>query len=122
MSNSQLTPKQQDLLLHMDAYKSMGPHGIHLRILKVLLSLQNLSMIFEQFWESEGFQLTGSWQMSQFSTLRRRTLETTGLSVSLQCQAKSWKRLLWEVLKNTWRTVQASVTASTVSHRESPAC
>lgn len=28
MSNSQLTPKQQDLLLPMDACKSMGPHGI----------------------------------------------------------------------------------------------
>lgn len=41
MSNSQLTPKQQDLLLHMDAYRSTGPHGIHLRILKMLLmSLQ----------------------------------------------------------------------------------
>lgn len=93
MSNSQLTPKQQDLLLHMDAYRTTGPHGTHLRILKMLLmSLQNLSMIFEQFWESEGFQLTGSWQMSQFSTSRRRTLETTGLSISLQCQAKSWKR------------------------------
>lgn len=29
MFNSQVTPKLQDLLLQMDAYKSIGPRGIH---------------------------------------------------------------------------------------------
>ncbi|KAJ7424113.1 hypothetical protein WISP_30535 [Willisornis vidua] len=33
-----------DLLLQLDPYKSMGPDGIHSRILKkLLMSLQNLS-------------------------------------------------------------------------------
>lgn len=39
----------KDLLFQLDPSKSMGPHGIHLRILKVLAS-RSLSMIFEQSW------------------------------------------------------------------------
>lgn len=63
MFNSQSTPKQQDLLLHMDAYTAMGPHGIHLRILKMLLmSRQNLSMIFEQVWESG--RVPADWKLA----------------------------------------------------------
>lgn len=37
--------------------------------------------------------MTESWQMSQFSRrARRRILETTGLSVSLQCPVESQKK------------------------------
>lgn len=47
----------------------------------------------------ERSQLTGSWRtLSLFS--RRSPPETAGLSVSLQCLVKSWKRLFWELLKS----------------------
>lgn len=73
-----------------------------------LVSLQNLSSWFLSSPENlERSQLVGSWQMlSQFSRRpRRRTPETTGLSVSLWCLIKLW-RLFWEVLTNTWKTTQ----------------
>ncbi|KAJ7400019.1 hypothetical protein BTVI_109453 [Pitangus sulphuratus] len=45
-----------DLLLQLDPYKSMGPDGIHARILKDLADVitQPLSVIFEESWESRG--------------------------------------------------------------------
>ncbi|KAJ7421823.1 hypothetical protein WISP_41053 [Willisornis vidua] len=48
----------RDLLLQLDPYKSLGPDGIHPRILKELAGviIKSLSMIFEWSWKS---QLTG---------------------------------------------------------------
>lgn len=93
MSNSQPTPRQQDLLLHMDAYKSMGPDGIHLRILKMLLmSLQNLSMIFEQFWESRG--VPADWKLANVPVFHNKEEDPGNhRPVSLTAvPGKSWKR------------------------------
>jgi len=46
---------------------------------------------------------TSIWQtLSQFSrTVRRKTLVITSLSVLLQHLIKLWRRLFWELLKNT---------------------
>lgn len=49
----------------------MGPHEIHLRILKMLLmSLQNLSMIFEQSWESRG--VPGDWKLTNVPVFKNK--------------------------------------------------
>ncbi|KAJ7407900.1 hypothetical protein WISP_123992 [Willisornis vidua] len=44
----------QDLLIQMNRYKSMGPDGIHPRILKELahVIVKPLSVTFERSWES----------------------------------------------------------------------
>ncbi|KAJ7426807.1 hypothetical protein WISP_12368 [Willisornis vidua] len=50
----------QDLLLQVGPYKSMGPDGIQ----KTVDVITNpLSMIFEQSWDPERSQVTGSWRM-----------------------------------------------------------
>ncbi|KFO03653.1 RNA-directed DNA polymerase from mobile element jockey, partial [Balearica regulorum gibbericeps] len=44
----------RDFLLHLDAYKSMGPNGIHPRVLRQLADVivRPLSIIFQRSWES----------------------------------------------------------------------
>ncbi|KAJ7424716.1 RNA-directed DNA polymerase from mobile element jockey [Pitangus sulphuratus] len=52
-----------DLLLQLDPCKSIGPNGIHPRILKELVGViaQPLSMIFEQSWESR--EVPADWKL-----------------------------------------------------------
>ncbi|KAK4827430.1 hypothetical protein QYF61_017868 [Mycteria americana] len=54
----------QDLLLHLDAHKSMGPDGIHPRVLKLLASVITglLSIIFQWSWESG--QVPVDWKLA----------------------------------------------------------
>ncbi|KAJ7408787.1 hypothetical protein BTVI_58546 [Pitangus sulphuratus] len=54
----------QDLLLQLDPYKSMGPDGIHTRILKELADviIKPLSMIFEWSWESR--EVPADWKLA----------------------------------------------------------
>ncbi|KAJ7414954.1 RNA-directed DNA polymerase from mobile element jockey-like [Pitangus sulphuratus] len=53
----------QDLLLQMDPYRSMGPDGIHPKILEELADViaKPLSMIFEQSWESR--EVPAEWKL-----------------------------------------------------------
>lgn len=48
----------QDLLLQLDAHKTMGPDGIHSWVLKELANVTTelLSIIFQCSWESGDFQ------------------------------------------------------------------
>lgn len=99
MFNSQSSPKQQDMLLQMDAYKSTGPHGIPLRILKMLLmSSKNLSMIFEQSWESRGFP--------------------AGKCPSLQQQGGPWQPQACQSHFSAWPHQEEMVLGSTEKHLE----
>lgn len=76
----------QDLLLHLNPYKPIGPVGIHPRILKELADVieRPLSMIFEQFWESGGVPV--GWKLVNvpvFMEGNKDDLGNMGLSVSL---------------------------------------
>ncbi|KAJ7400326.1 hypothetical protein BTVI_106395 [Pitangus sulphuratus] len=53
----------RDLLLQLDPYKSMGPDGIHPRILKELADVitKPLSMIFE--WSRESREVPADWKL-----------------------------------------------------------
>ncbi|KAJ7421910.1 hypothetical protein BTVI_15895 [Pitangus sulphuratus] len=53
----------QHPLLQLDPYKSMGPHGIHPRILKELADVitKPLSMIFERSWEYR--EVSADWKL-----------------------------------------------------------
>jgi len=69
----------------------------------------------------ERSQLTESLQMFQFSRrARRKTLVIKGLSFFLGCLAKLGRGLFWELLKNTWKTMQSLVITNAGSQGESP--
>ena len=94
----------QDLLLHLAAYKSMGPSGIHPRVLRELATaLRGLSQCFPICsGDLESSRLTGSWQMVQFSGRgRKQSLVTPGLSDSVWCLAERWRKFCWELLNNS---------------------
>lgn len=118
------TPSQPSQL-KLDPCKCMGLYRIHPRILKEQgdVIAKPFTMIFKQSWKS--WEVPADRKLASIvSVLRRagrRTLETTGLSVSIQCVVKLRGRLFWEMLKNTWKTKQSLVTASTASWKESPA-
>lgn len=88
----------RDLLLPLDPYKSMCPDGIHPIVSKNCYHCKAKRNGFcsMSFWNPERSQVTGSW----FSRRPRRTLENTGLSVSLHWQVKLWRRLFW----GYWKT------------------
>lgn len=90
--NDKLPPDPElvwDLLLHLDPHESMGPHGIYPEVLKELVAVivRSLLMILEWSWASE--EIPVDWKLSNFQERARRlTLETIGLSVSVQCLVK----------------------------------
>ncbi|GAB0184195.1 mitochondrial enolase superfamily member 1 [Grus japonensis] len=54
----------RDLLLHLDAFKSIGPNGIHPRVLRELADViaRPLSIIFQQFWKSG--EVSVDWKLA----------------------------------------------------------
>lgn len=110
------------LLCLVDTKKFKGPNGIYLTYIKrYLMPLWDLSQLFFNGPGSLGSsQLTGSWQMSQFSRrMRKETLVITGLSATIQCLAKLQRRLLKELMENTQQTMYSLATANTGSQWES---
>lgn len=94
-----------DLLLQLDAHKSIGLDGIHSRYWMSwpILLWGPFPLFFKGLGSLERSQSIGSWLMSQFSKrVKRKTLVITGLSVSLWCLVKLWRRLFWESLKITF--------------------
>ena len=51
----------RDLLHHLDAHKSVGPHGLHARVLKELADVlvKSLSMIYLKSWLTGRSHWTG---------------------------------------------------------------
>ena len=90
--NDQLTVDPEivwDLLLQLDPYKSMRPDGIHLKVLKKLPDVITKPLsVLEQSQESR--EVPADWKLGKVVTVfkKGKTLETAGLSVSLQCPVK----------------------------------
>ncbi|GAB0210391.1 mitochondrial enolase superfamily member 1 [Grus japonensis] len=70
----------RDLLLHLDAYKSMGPDGIHPRVLRELADViaRPLSIIFQWSWESG--EVPVDWKLANVvPTFKKGKKEAPGL-------------------------------------------
>ena len=81
--------------------------------------LNYFSMILGIWRDSRWLEADKHCSNSQDSA-RKKTLVITGLSVSLQCLVKLWRKLCWEFMKNTWRTMRSLVTAYAGSWGEGP--
>ena len=80
----------------------MEPDGIHRRVLKELADVIAglLSIIFQWSWESG--EVPGNWKLANVVPVFKKGKKViTDLSVLLQCLVKLWRRLFWELLKNT---------------------
>ena len=83
-----------DLLQKLDAYKSMGPDGLHPRVLRELADVvaKLLSIAFWQSW------LTGDvlvdWKLTNVTPIFKKgqkdILVAADLSVSPQCLGRFW--------------------------------
>ncbi|GAB0183771.1 mitochondrial enolase superfamily member 1 [Grus japonensis] len=62
----------QELLLHLDAYKFMGPGGIHPRVLRELADVivRPLSIIFQRSWESG--EVPVDWKLANFAPIFKK--------------------------------------------------
>ncbi|PKU36241.1 rna-directed dna polymerase from mobile element hypothetical protein [Limosa lapponica baueri] len=61
-----------DLLLQLNAHKSMGPNGIHPRVLKELADviLRSLSLFYQ--WSSESCELSVDWRQANVIPIFRK--------------------------------------------------
>lgn len=89
--------------IHMDSSQSMQRHGWHC-----------CKTSFNYFPKVLGiWKGPVNWKLSQFSRrVRKKTQIIIGLSVSIQCLVNLWRRLFWQLLKNTWKTMQPLVTVN----------
>lgn len=94
----------------------MGLGGIHPRILKDLadVTVDVIPFIFQWSWESE--ELSLSWKLANIVQVFKDKKEVPGdfRPVSL-IAVKLWRKLFWELLKNTQETTWSLVTVSTSS-------
>jgi len=95
-----------ELLCHLDTYKSMGPDGIHLRVLRELVEemAKSLCIIYQQSWLRG--EVPDDWRLASVTrnvTRRagRRIQGTTGLTLVLG-KIMEWFILSWltEHVKN----------------------
>ncbi|KAJ7399926.1 RNA-directed DNA polymerase from mobile element jockey [Pitangus sulphuratus] len=90
-----------DLLLQLDLYKSMGPDGIHPRILKELAEVitKTLSMIFE--WSCESREVSADWKLANVVLIfKKGKKEDRKNCRPVSLTLKLWRRLFWGMLKN----------------------
>lgn len=91
----------RDLLLHLISIALGGMTGLVQKSSKIwLMSLQNLSMIFEQSLESR--KVPADWKLVNIVLIFK---EDPSLLVTFQCLMKLMRRLFSEVLTNTCKTM-----------------
>jgi len=61
-----------DLLHHLDTHKSMGPDGIHPRVLKELVDVlaKPISIIYQQFWLTGEVQV--AWKLANVTPIYKK--------------------------------------------------
>jgi len=61
-----------DLLCHLDTYKSMGPDGIHPRVLRELVEelAKPLSIIYQQSWLTA--EVPGDWRIASVTPIYKK--------------------------------------------------
>ena len=97
----------QENLNKPDTHKSMGPDGVHPRVLRELADViaEPLSIIFESFWRA-GKVPTG-WRKANvtavFKGARRRTQGTTVQSASPPSLERRWSSSFWRSSLSNWR-------------------
>ena len=69
----------QDLLIHLDPYKSMGLDGIHTRVLRDLsdIIMGPLTIIFHWSWES--VEVPVAWKLANVPIFRKGKTEDPGI-------------------------------------------
>jgi len=81
-----------DHLSNLDAHKSMGPDGVHPRVLREMANVvaEPLSIIFERSWRTG--EVPEDWRKANvtpiFKNARRKTQGTTGRSASPPSQER----------------------------------
>lgn len=97
----------QEHLSGLNAHKSMGPDGMHPRVLRELTGViaKPLSIIFERSWRTG--EVPEDWRIANvtlvFRRARRRIQETTGESVSPLSLERCWNSLFWMPPPRNWK-------------------
>jgi len=114
-----------DLLCHLDTYKSMGPNGIHPRVLRELAEemAKPLSIICQQSWLTG--EVPGDWRIASVTPIYKKGWKEDPRNyrpVSWpQCWGRLWSGSSWVRSPAMWRTTRGSGPASMGSWKAGPA-
>ncbi|KFP94151.1 hypothetical protein N329_12582, partial [Haliaeetus albicilla] len=96
-----------DLLCHLDTHKSMGPDGIHLRVLRELAEelAKPLSIIYQQCWST--WEVPEDWRLANVMPIYKKgRRENPGNCRPVNLTSVPAKIMEWFILSALTRHVQ----------------